>query len=459
MFPKEFTERLNNQNYIEAQSLINSLEKPSPVSIRLNPCKWHRIPVVSERVQWSAEGYYLDSRPSFTSDPLFHSGCYYPQEASSLFIEQAFNQLIRDQSDLKVLDLCAAPGGKSTHLSSLIGDKGFLVANEVIRSRAGILAENITKWGLGNTIVSNNDPEAFTKLNEYFDLILIDAPCSGEGMFSDNAVRLEWSPENASLCSERQKRILKDVWPALKENGLLIYSTCTFNPAENEENIKWLTDLTGSSTQKLDISKFKGISEISYMGITGYGFYPGKIKGEGLFISVVRKAGLSDRKNPKLFRKKNNQLTNSDIKTVKELVDASPEYLFRNDDIIYSLALHVEEYLFLKNYLRIIKGGAALFKARKDDFTPLHELALLTRISKNAFPKVELDYKQAISYLKKENLILRDTANGWVLLTYSGVNIGFAKNIGTRLNNYFPVDWRIRMQDSDIANKSLINWL
>jgi 16S rRNA C967 or C1407 C5-methylase (RsmB/RsmF family)/NOL1/NOP2/fmu family ribosome biogenesis protein len=459
MYPSEFTERLKLQEYIDSQQLLNALNGSPPVSIRINPDKWKRIPAESSGVSWSDSGYYLKSRPSFTSDPLFHSGCYYPQEASSMFIQQAFNQLIKDPSELKILDLCAAPGGKSTHLSTLIGDNGFLVANEVIRSRAGILVENITKWGLGNTIVTNNDPEAFSKLIDYFDLILIDAPCSGEGMFGDKAVRLEWSPENAAMCSERQKRILKDVWPSLKENGLLIYSTCTFNPAENEENIKWLTDLTGSSTLKIDILRFEGINEISYKGITGYGFYPGKIKGEGFFISVIRKAGLPDVKNAKPYRRKDNQLTNSDIKTVKNIMDISSDYLFRNEDIIYNLSLPVEEYLYLKNYLRIIKGGTALFKSRRDDFTPLHELALSTRIKSSAFPKVELEYQQAIAYLKKDNLSLNNAATGWVLLTYMGVNMGFAKNIGTRLNNYFPVDLRIRMQDSDIATKSLITWL
>jgi 16S rRNA C967 or C1407 C5-methylase (RsmB/RsmF family)/NOL1/NOP2/fmu family ribosome biogenesis protein len=459
MYPSEFTDRLKLQEYIDSRQLLNALNDKPQVSIRINPSKWLRIPDNSSAVQWSENGYYLESRPSFTSDPLFHSGCYYPQEASSMFIEQVFNQLIKDQSDLKVLDLCAAPGGKSTHLSTLVGENGFIVANEVIRSRAGILSENVTKWGLGNVIVTNNDPEAFSRLNDYFDLILIDAPCSGEGMFSEKDVRLEWSAENAAMCSERQKRILKDAWSSLKGNGLLIYSTCTFNPAENEENIKWLTDLNGSATQNLDISKFTGISEISYQGITGYGFYPGRIKGEGLFISVVRKAGIHDAKRLKSSKNKDNQLTISDIKIARNLLDVSSVYFIRNDDIIYQLSLPVEQYLYLKNFLRIIKGGTALFKSRKNDFTPLHELALSTKIKSGAFPEVELEYQQAIAFLKKENLALRNAVTGWIILTYMDINLGFAKNIGSRLNNYFPVDWRIRMQDSEIATKSLIDWL
>jgi 16S rRNA C967 or C1407 C5-methylase (RsmB/RsmF family) len=222
MYPGKFTERLKLQKYINAQELEDSMDKPSPVSIRVNPGKWHLKPAGSAPVPWTDYGYYLNSRPSFTLDPLFHSGCYYPQEASGMFLEQVYNQVINGNKNIRVLDLCAAPGGKSTHLSSLIGNEGSLVANEVIRSRAAILAENISKWGHGNTVVTNSDPEAFAKLKEHFDLVLVDAPCSGEGMFSDLSVRNEWSPENAALCSERQKRIVMDVWPSLKENGILV---------------------------------------------------------------------------------------------------------------------------------------------------------------------------------------------------------------------------------------------
>jgi NOL1/NOP2/fmu family ribosome biogenesis protein len=347
--------------------------------------------------------------------------------------------------NIRVLDLCGAPGGKSTHLSSIIGDRGLLITNEVIRSRAGILAENITKWGLGNTLVSNNDPEAFSGLNDYFDMILVDAPCSGEGMFSDQSVRDEWSQENAILCSERQKRIVMDIWPSLKGNGILIYSTCTFNPAENEEVIKWLSDETKAQSVKIDISCFSGIREICYKGITGYGFYPGKIKGEGLYISVLRKPGNSPEPIKLRLKKEDNQLTDNDSKIAERLIKTPLINLYRHGDIVYNLSLPVEEYLFLKKHLRIIKGGTALFKSRKEDFTPLHDLALYCKIRTDAFPLIELEYSQVISFLKKDNLILRDAVRGWILLTYKGVNLGFARNIGSRINNYFPVEWRIRM--------------
>ena len=289
MLPEAFRKRIEQQPHISSEELFHALEEPSPATIRMNRSKWDGDPLNSKPVPWCRDGFYLDVRPSFTLDPLFHAGCYYPQEASGMFLEELFKQTMGDQRNIKVLDLCGAPGGKSTHLSSLSGKNGLLIANEVIKSRASVLAENITKWGIPNVIVTQSDPSSFSKLAGFFDLILVDAPCSGEGMFRDITAVNEWSEGNAGLCSERQKRILMDIWPALKENGVLVYSTCTFNPGENEENIKWLTGKHEADTIPLDISKFNGITGIDYLGIYGYGFYPGRIKGEGFFISAIRK--------------------------------------------------------------------------------------------------------------------------------------------------------------------------
>jgi len=182
------------------------------------------------KIPWSEFGYYLKQRPSFTFDPLFHAGCYYVQEASSMFLEQALKQTVDLSRPLKVLDLCAAPGGKSTHIQSLISGESLLVSNEVIRSRANILKSNIIKWGCNNVVVTNNDPRDFLQLENYFDVIVVDAPCSGSGLFRrDEDAMKEWSPDNVALCSQRQQRILADVWPALKKNGVLIYYTCSYS--------------------------------------------------------------------------------------------------------------------------------------------------------------------------------------------------------------------------------------
>ena len=289
MFPEEFKKRISAQEYIDAEALLRALREPSPVSIRINQSKWNRTPLDSEPVPWCHNGYYLKSRPSYTADPLFHSGCYYPQEASGMFLEQVVLQSADSLKNIRVLDLCGAPGGKSTLLSDIIGNDSLLVANEVIRSRAQILAETVTKWGSGNTLVTQSDPALFSGLPGFFDIILVDAPCSGEGMFRTDIAVSEWSTDNTAHCAERQKRILMDIWPALKENGVLIYSTCTFNPGENEENIRWLTGRNEAECIRLDLKSFEGITEIDFEGIFGYGFYPDKVRGEGYFIAVIRK--------------------------------------------------------------------------------------------------------------------------------------------------------------------------
>ena len=289
MFPEEFIQRISAQDYIVPANLLKALEEPSPVSLRVNRAKWSKLPLNSEPVPWCSSGYYLPYRPVYTLDPLFHSGCYYPQEASSMFLEKVFRSVDGFGENLRVLDLCGSPGGKSTHISGLIGPSGLLISNEVIRSRASVLAETLTKWGSGNVMVTQNDPSVLGRLTGYFDLILVDAPCSGEGMFRSSTAVSEWSVENTGHCSVRQKRILMEIWPALKEDGILVYSTCTFNPGENEENIKWLLSRNMAECLRIDVNEYPGVCEMDHNGIFGYGFYPDKVKGEGFFISVVRK--------------------------------------------------------------------------------------------------------------------------------------------------------------------------
>jgi 16S rRNA C967 or C1407 C5-methylase (RsmB/RsmF family) len=215
-------------------------------SVRINPAKWsaealaHQLPGVSP-VPWSLYGSYLERRPSFTFDPLFHAGCYYVQEASSMFLEQALRQTTDLAQPLNVLDLCAAPGGKTTHLQSLLSEDSLLVSNEVIRSRAAVLKQNCVKWGTQNVVITNNDPQHFNRLEGFFDVVVVDAPCSGSGLFRrDEEAIEEWSPDNVQLCCGRQKRILADVFPALKEGGVLIYSTCSYSKEENEAIADWL---------------------------------------------------------------------------------------------------------------------------------------------------------------------------------------------------------------------------
>jgi len=458
VFPAEFIKRIQSQSYIEAQKLLLALAEPAPISIRVNRDKWAGKPSDTEIVPWCNTGYYLKYRPSYTADPLFHAGCYYPQEASSMFIEEVYRQVAGDTKDIRVLDLCGAPGGKSTLLSSLIGSNGVLIANEVIRQRAAVLSENTTKWGLGNTIVTSSDPSAFSKMKGYFDIILTDAPCSGEGMFRDPVAIREWSPQNASHCSERQRRILSDVWPSLKDNGILIYSTCTFNPAENEDNMSWLAEQTNASPVMLDISRFDGIQKISFNNIYGYGFYPGKVRGDGLFVAVIRKNGNGGNQSSFPAKTSLRNSSKEEISMVMKIADTNPSNLFTNNDFIMHIPVQAAEFAYISGHLGIVKPGTDLLRVRGRDFNPLHDLVLFIGLKRDVFPFFEADYDQALTYLRRESFRLDGMPDGWVILRYRGVNIGLVKNIGPRINNYYPVEWRIRMQPDTESKAALILW-
>jgi 16S rRNA C967 or C1407 C5-methylase (RsmB/RsmF family)/NOL1/NOP2/fmu family ribosome biogenesis protein len=458
MLPEEFLQRLKDQKYVDSGSLLKALDKPSPVSIRINPSKWNNTPSDSEPVPWCRHGFYLQSRPSYTSDPLFHSGCYYPQEASGMFLEQVIRQSAGSPGNLHVLDLCGAPGGKSTHLSELIGKSSLLVANEVIRSRAAILAETLTKWGSGNTMVTQNDPSAFGKLSGFFDIILVDAPCSGEGMFRTDVAVNEWSVENTAHCSERQKRILMNIWPALKENGILIYSTCTFNPGENEKNIKWLIGKHEAEIVKLNIEEFIGITEIDYQGIYGYGFYPGRVRGEGFFISVVRKRGKQEESNVIKHKKNDLKPLKSDFAVAEEWTIFSKDRLLKWHDELFYTPTGIDTYFYLFNNLKIVKTGTKIYVVKKNDYLPSHELALSVQLKRGAFPAGEVNHSEAVSYLKRDNFKLNIVSLGWNIVTYRGVRLGFLNNIGSRVNNYYPVDWRIRMNITEQNMQNVLKW-
>ena len=255
-------------------------------SVRINPLKFSceellRLWPEAQQVPWCSSGFYLPARPNFTLDPLFHAGAYYVQEASSLFVGQFFDAAAEElgEENLNVLDLCAAPGGKTTQILSHLNGSGHLVANEVIGSRVPILAENVAKWGCGNVTVANSDASCFGnsasgRNGRSYDIIVADVPCSGEGMFrKGEQAQDNWSVNNVMLCASRQKRIVSDVWPALREGGFLIYSTCTFNRYEDEDNVEWLCNELGAEC------------------LQQRHFYPGEDRGEGFFAALLRKNG------------------------------------------------------------------------------------------------------------------------------------------------------------------------
>lgn len=463
--PSSFIDRTSKLMGEDAcRELCEALQHDTPVSIRVNKGKCDSVPESSVSIPWTADGYYLSGRPTFTFDPLFHAGCYYVQEASSMFLEKAVGKYLK--SPVVMLDLCAAPGGKSTLLRSSLPDGSILVANEVMRNRSQILAENIVKWGNPEVIVTNNDPADFTSIGPLFDAILTDVPCSGEGMFRKDEVAVEeWSPANVGLCWERQRRILRDIWPCLKPGGILIYSTCTFNREENEDNVAWIADELGAEILPVDVEEdWKITGNLTGRDFPVYRFLPHKTVGEGLFLAVLRKNGCKDgyeedfmedikpKKNKKASKSKNDK-NNRPVafpKEVKEWIktDRETEYIV-DGSIAYAVSgkLNAVEKVMKDNghNINILHRGITLGEMKGKDWQPHHSLAMSMEINDNVFPKAELSYEQAIAYLRKEAVVLDSSVpRGYVLVTYSGVPLGFVKNIGNRANNLYPQEWRIR---------------
>lgn len=398
---------------------MEAFDEEAPVSIRLNPqtlgdgsslfdnnsapmsqTKKNR-PQMFEQVPWCKEGYYLEGRPQFTFDPLFHAGCYYVQEAASMFIVHVLRQYVHET--VEGLDMCAAPGGKSTAMLSVLPEGSTLVSNEPIPTRAQILLENITKWGAKNCIVTNNYPRDFKKAKAKFDLILCDVPCSGEGMFrKDPATIGEWSLQNVEKCWRLQREIVADAWECLNPGGILIYSTCTFNIKENEENVRWIIDTYEAEPIDIPTEPSWGItgSLLEGFDVPVYRFIPGITRSEGLFVCVLRKSG---------------------------------EWK--------------------------VESGKRILKNKLS--SPLKELSAAEQFS-FLFPPssfhIDLSYAEALKYLRGEALVLPpDTPRGLITITYKGVSLGPVKNIGNRANNLYPKPWRIKTTHLPTEEIKIIN--
>lgn len=444
-FPKAFETRMKNMLGGDWQKFAQAHAESIPVSIRINPAKKPSFDL--PRVPWSNFGFYLDERPVFTLDPTFHAGAYYVQEASSVFLEQALKQTVDLTQPLRVLDLCAAPGGKSTHLLSLLSNNSLLISNEVIRSRAQILWENIQKWGHPNVIVTNSDPSAFQQLKGYFDVIVVDAPCSGEGLFRKDAEACnEWSEENIKLCAQRQRRILNDVWPALKENGVLIYSTCTYNPTENEANLDALATERNVEFASLNLKPEWNIETISSKNTIGYRFYPHRVTGEGFFISaMIKKEGTDSLKlksNPKF-----NVPPSKLIERIKPwTLDSSHfRWILQQDLIIQIPESLLSEIDFISKLFFPLGKGTAVAEVKHDKLIPEHAFALSNFINTDAFQTTDLTESEAIAYLRKDTLAISEGLRGFGLVRYKNQNLGWVNHLGNRTNNLYPANWRIRI--------------
>ena len=483
-----------------AERILAALAEEPAVSVRVNPYKLtvealraHFGDLAGDAVAWAPEeGFYLKERPSFTLDPLFHAGAYYVQEASSMYVGGLFDQAVaalgsggvsvsasERVAGLRVLDLCAAPGGKTTQLLSHLDAASLLVANEVVPARATVLAENVARWGCANVAVTSSDPSAFTPLRNFFDLVVVDAPCSGEGMFrKDDRAVAEWSPDNVRLCAARQRRILGDVWPALAPGGFLIYSTCTFNRFEDEENVEWICRELGATCQEMRH------------------FYPGEDRGEGFFAALLRKTSPEAPARPQnmtgpvsTVRPQNgtdpkativgpqNERPGAQRHSVSRKQRFQPDSGTQNGCVIleaHSVALlkQVSASLAavlpkLEKQLRVITSGVAVATRKGRDLVPEADFALAvnrmpldglsnrtslngqserTSLNGLSYEVVEISHEDALKFLSKDPLVLPDAPRGYILLTHAGLGLGFVKNLGTRTNSLLPSSRRIRQR-------------
>ena len=418
-------------------------------AIRVNPNK-NPDQILFEHtspVPWCTHGHYLNARPSFTLDPNFHAGAYYVQDASSMFLWQALTQVVGDSNGLKVLDLCAAPGGKSTLLSSYF-ENGLVVSNEVIKQRAAVLVENTSKWGAHNMVVTNNDPSHFQSLPQFFDVMVVDAPCSGSGLFRKDPAAIEgWSLDLVALCAQRQQRILADALPALALGGTLIYATCSYDPNEDEHIADWLVNEMGLTPQVIDINNYEGIVETAapISKAPGYRFYPDQIRGEGFFIAAFKKekevgVALTSFKSKEAVLEKLTKKMQEQLVAVLPANDAVATFLqsgmIKAIPAVFELSI-----LQLASQLYIKKAGISVGELKGKDFIPAHEYAL-SYLPLDIFNRVDLDKEQALSYLRRAEFNCSGE-KGWNLMRYNGLGLGWAKILPNRTNNYYPQEWRI----------------
>ena len=496
--PKEFIDYTSSLFGEERwKNYLASFEEAVPVSVRLNPFKaplqlprggglFDSNETLTENpdnekmylkfspsgeieggritpVPWCRNAYYLSERPNFTLDPLLHAGVYYVQEAGSMFLDEVLRQLKIENGKLKnnepqnyqlsiincqlnsVLDLCAAPGGKSTLLRAALPDDCVLYSNEPDRRRANILMENMQKQGHPNVIVTNNYAIDYQKSGLTFDMIVCDVPCSGEGMFrKDHDSIGEWSLQNVMKCASLQRSIIEDIWPCLNEGGVMVYSTCTFNLHEDEENVKWICETLGAEIIPIEVREEWNITGSLLKGWDKpvYRFIPGTTKGEGLFMAVMRKKEARPLPPPSPVER--------EPECAKDSLFKGDIYDFIGNDCDRIGSLSTGEgggrgRSRRSSLLRVLSDGHPVGTQKGKNIIPAHAEALLINLPKDKYPFAELSKEDALKYLHHEAIVLDpDVPKGFVVVTYQGHPLGFVKNIGNRANNLYPQEWKIR---------------
>ncbi len=450
MLPESFIKSLAGLPGFDRQSFEQVHEIQDQVtSVRINSAKpfnvhEHAFLKNAQQIPWCTEGRYLNARPVFAADPLWHAGAYYVQEASSMFIQHILNHIVTSPTEKVVLDLCAAPGGKSTLLANYFR-KGLVVANETIKSRNAILVENITKWGSDHVIVTQNDPAHFKALPQFFDLMLIDAPCSGSGLFrKDPDAIKEWSEESVKHCSTRQERIIEDSLVALKEAGYLIYATCSYSFEEDEKIMDHICSMGGMQNVPIPIPSDWQIieTESPEHKAKGYRFYPDKIKGEGFFVAVFQK--ISENNTGYYSADFSwNDISKKEMGVLSGHFELPLNYTFiLHQQMIIAIdrLFEIQVKALLKN-LYIKKIGLAIGEIKGNDLIPSHALAV-SDWAVIPYESISVDLATALSYLRRSDLVIPGK-KGWNVLSYMGIRLGWAKLLPNRLNNYYPNEWRL----------------
>lgn len=435
-------------------AVLDALSGEPSVSVRINPAKVGSPTeifgnLVSGPVEWNRHAAFLSERPAFTLDPLIHAGAYYVQDSSAMFPGKAFRDVLDKvlESGIispKVLDLCAAPGGKTTDISASLREscKGgyLLISNEIMKQRAAVLADNAAVWGDPSVVVTSVDPKAFGTLPGFFDIIVADVPCSGEGMFrKDDEAVSQWSEENVALCQARQRRIVADVWPSLAEGGFLVYSTCTFNNLENDDNVKWICSEFGAEIIGIDSC---GLLRTE----CGVSLVPGFVRGEGQYCAVLRKTSPSAGTAACSGRQQDRwqKLPEAHASIIRPLLDEEMAMIVKDGRIV-AVPEYVRCLLSMLEPLRPLARGLAVGMFKGKDFIPDADLALSLSLRRGAFTEFEVNRETALSFLHRDPVRLPDAERGMLLLVYRGLPIGFVKNLGNRCNSLHPLHRRIRM--------------
>lgn len=437
--PKDFLSNMSTCLGDDYNHFIESFDVKQYPSIRLHPQKGKLLQPEGNKIAWEPNGYQLLDTKQFITDPLWHAGAYYVQESSSMFLGHVFRQIFKNNCPKLVLDVCAAPGGKSTHLLDLMENNGILISNEILPKRNIILKENLCRWGYEHAIITQNDPKDFSCIFEKFDLIVVDAPCSGEGLFRKEPLATkEWSLKHVAACSLRQKDILKHIIPALKIGGYLLYSTCTFEPSENEHQIQHLLQSGCFEVVEIDINGLTGITENKE--IPSYHFYPHKTFGSGFYMAVLRKT--------KEIHPLNEQ------KRYFPNIKKVPTQVFPWYSEGYSQQYNIREGIFevradiaalitsFGNTLNITYAGKQIADIDQQQYTPSAALALCTSYKNDT--RIALNNQEALAYLQGLSLPIDATNKGWNVVTYSELALGWVKAVPGRLNNSYPKPWRIK---------------